>query len=426
MENPGCNEYVKWSYKENRLLKAVTLGLFGLTLLGLALHVTSTPLNASGFALYTSGSAELAQCDSVIAHTEGPASNFWNPALLPELDGTQIEVGTIPLKLSVDFKSDSTGQRTSTKSNICFPSTLFLSHRINDRFSAGLGVNNTFGLGTYWRDNWEGRYIATTSELETYNINPNLAWKVSDKLILAGGFDILLGDAKLEQKTIINPLLPDGNQKTEGDGEGYGYNLGILYKISEDLSLGMSYRSGIKLKLDGNFDVTLQGASVLATGVKVDLNLPAQLFTGISYNASENIILELGGQWEDWSSYRNIKLRFDGPMPPAIIEKNWKDVYGFKAAIKYNIDPTLSISAGYWHEGNPVPSDTFEPAIPGADKNYFSVGMQKTLNKLNIALSYCYDKYDSRHKNNNVGEGLADGKYESDIHMIGLSVSYRF
>ncbi len=139
--------------KTMTFLKITILGLSRLTFLGLALHVTSTPSNASGFALYTSGATELAQCDSVVAHTEGSASNFYNPALLPELDGTQIEIGTILLKPSVDFKSD-TGGTSSTKSNIFFPSTLFLSHKINDRFSAGLGVNSTFGLGTEWRDNW--------------------------------------------------------------------------------------------------------------------------------------------------------------------------------------------------------------------------------------------------------------------------------
>jgi len=382
-------------------LKITILGLSRLTFLGLALHVTSTPSNASGFALYTSGATELAQCDSVVAHTEGSASNFYNPALLPELDGTQIEIGTILLKPSVDFKSD-TGGTSSTKSNIFFPSTLFLSHKINDRFSAGLGVNSTFGLGTEWRDNWDGRYIATYSDLETFNINPNLAWKVSGKLTLAGGIDILLGDALLKRKmpsAIFDPALglgpEDVNSKIKADGEGYGYNLGILYKITEDIAFGMSYRSRIKLKLDGDIEWAQVGASTISivdTGVKVNLDLPAQLFAGISYEPSENLILEIGGKWEDWSSYKNIKLRADQAIFSGsninIISKDWKDAYGFNAGIKYNIDPKLSISAGYLHEGNPVPSDTFEPSVPVSDRDDFSFGIQETFSKLCSEFGY--------------------------------------
>ncbi len=439
MGKPDCSEYMKRSNNGHRLLKIFTSGLFGLTFLVLALHITSTPSSASGFALYTTGAAELAQCDSVIAHTEGSASNFYNPALLVELEGTQIEMGTIPLKMSVDFRSDTPGQNSSLKSNIFYPSTLFVSHKINDRFSAGLGINSTFGLGTEWRDNWEGRYIATNSELETFNINPNVAWKVSDKFILAGGFDILLGDATFEQKIdplLLDPAFPDGHSKMEADGEGYGYNLGILYKILEGLAFGMSYRSGIELELEGDIEWTQPGVGVwVDTGVKTDLNLPARLFAGISYKPSENIMVEIGGKWEDWSSYRNLKLRADQAIffgsNTAIIPKDWKDVYGFNAGIKYNIDPTLSVSAGYLHEGNPIPSDTFEPAIPASDRDDFSIGVQKIFDRLKVSLSYLYDKYESRDKNNSVvgfsATGItANGKYEQDIHMIGLSVSYTF
>ena len=103
----------------------------------------------------------------------------------------------------------------------------------------------------------------------------------------------------------------------------------------------------------------------------------------------------------------------------------------FNAGIKYNIDPTLSVSAGYLHEGNPIPSDTFEPAIPASDRDDFSIGVQKIFDRLKVSLSYLYDKYESRDKNNSVvgfsATGItANGKYEQDIHMIGLSVSYTF
>lgn len=92
---------------------------------------------------------------------------------------------------------------------------------------------------------------------------------------------------------------------------------------------------------------------------------------------------------------------------------------------RYTIDPTLAVSAGYLHEGNPVPSHTFEPSIPVSNKNDFSVGIQKVVRDFRITLSYLYESYDDRHKSNNYGMGLANGKYEQQIHIFALSLTYK-
>lgn len=416
------------------------LAIFALALIISVACLKTSVSNASGFALYTSGAAEIAQCGSVIAHTQGAASTYYNPALLPELEGTRIEAGTIPLWVSANFTSDATGGKSSMEKNVFYPFTLFITHKINERFSAGLGINSTFGLGTEWPDDWEGRYMATKSDLKTLNINPNLAWKVSDHVILAAGFNILFGDTACEQKLdplLLNPALPDGNSKMTGDGEGYGYNLGLLYKVSDELAFGVSYRSGITLKMNGDVKWTQPGAGLLLdTSATVDLDLPAQCFAGVAYRLSKKMIVEIGGKWEGWSSYKNVTINADQVIflwgsNKNKIKKNWKDVYGVNMGIRYNIYPTLAIATGYLHEGNPVPSETFEPSVPVSDRDDFSFGMQKIFGKFKVALAYLYDKYESRNKNNRVSgysaTGItANGTYEQHVHMVGVSVGYVF
>ena len=425
-----------------KCFKFFATGLTGLTAVSFFVFSLSIPRNvdASGFALWASGAAELAVCDSVLAHTEGPASNFYNPALLSELDGTQLEIGTILIRPSIDFRSDLTGESVSAKSNTFFPSTLFISHSLNDALTLGLGVNNTFGLATEWPDGWEGRYVTTEAELVTFNINPNMAWRVTDKLTLAGGIDILFGDANLKQDINLSVIgLADGDQEFDGDGRGYGFNIGLLCKLTKDISFGISYRSRIKLHLAGDVSFGLPNgtppilrALLPDTRGKVDLDLPAQAFWGLSYSPVDNLILEIGGKWEGWSSYDALNLRLTKPVLRSnmiVLEKEWKNVYGFNFGIKYNISPTLAVSAGYLYEGNPVPDDTFEPSVPASDRDDFSLGIQKTFGGLRLALSYLYESYHGRRKNNSVGidSGLtANGRYQQHAHIVGLSGLYRF
>ena len=213
-------------------------------LIGLFLSILAAPsiASASGFAVYTHGAKELGMQNNVIAHSEGPASNYHNPALITGLKGTQIEAGTTLIFPSREFKSAETGKTEKAESQVFYPSTLFLIHQLNDRFTAGLGIVSPFGLGTDWGKDWEGEYLATNSEMQTFNINPNIAWKVNDKLAVAGGFDLVLLDATLEKN--IN-LTTDAEQKFEGDGKGYGYNPIItLYRM---IHLNQEYRHLISI-----------------------------------------------------------------------------------------------------------------------------------------------------------------------------------
>jgi long-chain fatty acid transport protein len=423
--------------KYNGRLKSAPVILAAIVAFGLTLLCGPATANASGFALYTHGARELGRINSVVASPEGPVSSFFNPATLSELPGNQVEAGAVFIFPSVKFKSASTGKTEETKSQVFYPSTLFGVYHLNDTFTLGFGVNSPFGLGTEWPEDWEGKYITTKAEIETFLFNPNLAWKVTDTLTLAGGVDLLLGDSTLKNNiNLSNYGLPDAKQKFSGDGHGWGYNLGVLWKIKRDLSLGVSYRSGIDLKLEGdvNFSGVPAGVPLKNTGGKTTINLPPQIFTGITYQVNDNLIVEIGGRWEGWSRYKELKLDFDQPVGGEnshIIEKNWKDTLSFNTGARYSVDPTLDIFLGYLYEDNPVPDDTFEPSIPASEKHMWSLGAAKKFGRVDVAITYLYGKYNDRDKDNSVGletgaTEIANGEYEQDTHMLGVSVNVEF
>jgi len=250
---------------------------------------------ASGFGIFTQGASSLGQGAAVIAHGNDPTAIFFNPALISKLEGTQLEIGTTLLFPSREFTS-LTGERTDTKDAVFYPSTLYVTHRFSERLSAGLGVFSPFGLGTDWGDTWEGRYLATDSEMLTLTVNPVVSYRIVPRLALAAGIDIIYLDTTLEKKINLSGLnaavggllgagpFPDVGQKFSGDGTGIGFNFGVLYDVIDTLSIGVSYRSEIKVGVKGNstFDSQVPG---LLTKLrrKADLTLPQQVFAGICY-----------------------------------------------------------------------------------------------------------------------------------------------
>jgi long-chain fatty acid transport protein len=401
-----------------------------------ALIVLQSPLPAfgSGFGIFTQGASALGQADSVVAHTESPSTIFFNPALLNNLPGTQIEIGTTLLFPSRDFKSSTTGGTTSTEDTLYYPSTFYASHAFNDKISAGLGVFNPFGLGTEWNGTWEGRYLATKSTITSYNINPVVSYKITPDLSFAAGLDVIILDAALENKVNLSGLgLSDANMKFKGDGTGVGYNLGIAYNAGYGISLGVSYRSEVKVDVEGDLTFDLPSAllaSVLPnTSGKTNITLPRQLLTGIAYQPNERLTIETGFRWEDWRSFKELKVELNQPVNGQTTNtyaRNWHDTFAVNVGGKYRLNDTFTILAGYLYGWNPVPDTTFEPAIPDANTHLFCIGTDMTFSNVTLGISYAYQLQEERKKYTNDYGSTANGTYNADVHLLGLSAKYRF
>lgn len=399
----------------------------------------------SGFAIYTQGASSLGQGSAAIAHTEDASAVFFNPALINKLDKTRIELGSTLIFISREFKSGLTGKTLKADTDVFYPSTLFVTHKLNEKLSAGLGVFNPFGLGTTWPDDWEGRFIATKSEMRTYNINPVVSYRITPDVTFAAGADFLFLDTTLEKKINLAALaaapgLPDGGQKLQGDGNGTGYNFGVLIEPHKDISIGASYRSEIKVDIKGavtHKDIPLfLGSFFPDTGVKTGINLPAQAHLGVYYKGFDPLTFEAAVRWEGWSSYDRLKINLDKAVlgnTTSVLVKNWKDTYTVNLGARYRLTGPVALFAGYLYGGNPVPDNTFEPSIPDAAAHLFCAGADIKYGGLKIGLAYGYQKLLSRNKNNSVTDPIlglsafsANGEYKSDSHLAGISLAYMF
>jgi len=406
----------------------------------LMLLVLPVPVLASGYGVFTQGASGLGQANAVVAHTTGPSSAYFNPALLTQVPGTQIEVGTTGIYAKNKVKLDSTGETQEGERNWEFPSTFYLTHEVNDRLSVGLAVFSPFGLSAEWDDDdFEGRYIGTYGEITTANINPVLAFKVNDRISIALGASAVYFDAELKSNIPQFYLgSPDAKQKFTGDDWGYGYNLGLTAKLSDSLTFGAAYRS--KIELDAEGKVTFSGVDPLVNVLiyngalqnskgKTDVTLPQQVVAGLSCRFSENIIAEVGLRWEDWESTDELTLEFDSGLITEI-PRDWRSTWTYNIGGQYRLSEVFAVNAGYLYGQNAVPGDTLDVLIPDTDAHLFTVGLEWRHGAWTIAGAGGYEYHESRRKNNSVGSKFlapnADGKYENEVYLVGISVGYAF
>jgi long-chain fatty acid transport protein len=411
----------------------------------------SGPAHGSGFAIFTQGASSLGQAAATVAHNDDPSAIFFNPALITHLPGSQIEVGTTLVYPSRKFTSAADGTEVEGESRTFFPSTAYFKTAVNEKVHLGLGIFSPFGLGTRWPDDWEGRYLATNSEIKSLAVNPVVAWQVLPNVSVAAGINVLWLDATLERKiptTLIASqltsagllpdmgTLPDSGQKFSGDGTGIGYNLGLHIDLHERLSLGLSYRSTISVDIYGQTTFSevpfFLGELFPATGAQTKITLPQQVFAGLGYRVSERLVIETGVRWEGWSSFRELAISFEEPVVGESVlrePRNWRDTYAVNVGGKYQVTDRTSFLAGYLYGQNPIPGHTFEPSVPDADSHLFCIGTEVKFTKVKLALSYAYQKLENRGKNNMVGAGIgaaANGKYESNLQLASIGMTYAF
>jgi long-chain fatty acid transport protein len=135
----------------------------------------------------------------------------------------------------------------------------FFAMDISPALRFGIALNAPFGLTTEYETGWRGRAIALESAIKTVNINPSLAYKVSNTFSIGAGVNVQRIDAKLSSD--VTALNGTGIFTLKADDVGYGYNLGATFQPSPSTRVGIHYRSSIKPRLSIRLFCAVVGVS---------------------------------------------------------------------------------------------------------------------------------------------------------------------
>ena len=146
-----------------------------------------------------------------------------------------------------------------------------------------LGVGFSDDLG-----DWPGRYFIETYDSVSISAFPSLAYRVSDKLSIAGSLSLTYAifDQERAVANFLDPGFGDGSAELETDGFDMGFGLSMLYEISAQTRWGLSYLSEVEPSLDGDSsysnlgprtEAVLAEAGILGADVEVNSRTPQSL-----------------------------------------------------------------------------------------------------------------------------------------------------
>ena len=332
---------------------------------------------ASGFALIEQNASGLGNAYAGQAAVAEDASTiYFNPAGLSLLEGRQVVVAGNLIAPSAKFSGPAAAVvvpappagNGGDAGTLAFVPNFYYAMDIGAGLKVGVGLNAPFGLVTEYDSNWLGQSQAVKSDLKTYNLNPTLAWKVSDKLSLGFGLNWQYVKAELTSRHPVTGAL----LTMSGDDNSLGWNAGALWNIDGNSRLGVSYRSSIDYRLDGD----LNGTPVVA-----DLEVPAS--ASLSYwrrlTPTWELLTDLS--WTQWSDFQNLDVVSKaGGVTLSHVSENWDDTWRYSVGFNYRPSRDWTWRFGVAYDQAPVPDASHRtPRIPDADRFWIAVGGQYRL-----------------------------------------------
>jgi long-chain fatty acid transport protein len=418
-------------------------------ILGLLTNITY----GSGFQLNEHGARAMAMAGAFTGLANDPSAIYFNPAGITQLNGTQFYAGaTLIMPLSSYTSPKPSLSTTDMVGQIFTPINFYITHQFSNKLYVGLSINNQYGLGTKWDPNWAGRYLAVETAVTTFYFTPVIAYKLLDNLSISAGPAIAIASIKLSNRVKNpSPVSPvDPLVTLQGDNvTGIGFTVGILYKPSDKLQIGASYRSQTKFDLTGTASSSpatfVMPVLVAAPSTYVNVTVPwpngvitSQLTTpanatlGLAFMPNTDWTMTFDFQYVGWSSYDQLQVTFAtydldpltaGNQNVETVPRNYQDSYIVRLGFEYKTSADFAVRFGVLYDKNPVKDAYVEPTLPDADRIGLNIGFGgKLTNHLGIDFAYMFLSFADRTVGNSAF-GF-NGTYANSAHLIGCNFSY--
>lgn len=370
---------------------------------------------------------------------------YYNPATMTLHPGTQIQAGFVAVGLDLAYEGNDGSTENGQYNTQAIPHG-YISHQLTDNMWIGLAMTVPFGMGTEYKDDWKLGNRGISAEVLTFDFNPNVAWKVSDKLSLGAGMSIQYASADLKMRQDI-PSAGSVNGEIDADSIAWGFNVGVMWSPLENLRFGLSYRSKINHNADGDFTFSggtagmdqILGKYELRQGVPYDaaatLSTPAWIMATAAWDVNDLLSLYATFRWTDWSSFDTLVLESSEGLRPfggkRVVENHWQDTYLVSVGADLRFTNWWTFRAGIGYETSAVDDPKYRTAIiPDADRLWLALGssFKATENmQIDVSAAWLHGIGERNLWDKDTAGGTEVGKFEDlDAYLFGVQLVYKF
>jgi long-chain fatty acid transport protein len=391
--------------------------------------------NGAGFGLYEASARGLGMGNGLVGSTKDASANYYNPANLTELTNASVMVGMTVINPFCDVVVDGVSQ-SKMNSGWFPPPHAYVAVPLVKDLVLGLGTYCEYGLGTKYDNSWALRGDTTETTIQQFTINPNIAYRITEDWSVAVG-------ARMSYLTFENFKSPFfgvgpglyGRAHLEGDDFNCGYLLSTQYKVNDDLSLGLVYRSRINHRVTGDFDMSfpaLLGRPSVSGDAEAKLVLPASVTMGANYDFTQKFRGGAALTWTEWSTINHIDFRL--PINPYTQELNWHDAWRLGFGFEYDLTEAFTGRIGYSFDWDPSAEAHGTTMLPPGDRHIVGFGVSyKFLEDWRIDLGYSFIIMESETRmvgvKDNVTQQHKSYRFQCDnsySHLASVSLSYSF
>ena len=387
--------------------------------------------NAAGFGIYEASARGNALGGALVGSTRDASAVYYNPANMTETTNVSFMVGSSFINPFCDVTVDGVGQPKMNSGWFVVP-TFYMIAPISENWRFGLGGYSEYGLGTRYGNDWALKHDTIETTIMQYSLNPNLSYKITDWWTIAGGIKmsyITFNSRSDPFSTIGAPML-----HSELDGHDYalGYNFATDFKILDNLSFGLVYRSRINHTIKGDLDVP--GASTTPPIFRPDhvpasarLNLPQSITGGINWDVTEKLHLGFAATWTQWNSISDIRFSM-GPYSKTE-PLNWRNAWRFGWGAEYDVTDDFAVRLGYVHDRDP--SGRYGTTmLPAGDRHIIGTGFGWYICK-NLRWDVGYNFIIMQDSSRMITDKLTGKRYRFDCrnsfsHIISTGLTYTF
>lgn len=453
---------------------------------------------------------------------------FYNPAGMVRLKQAEITVGGSYINATGSFELESytngagetyTADRMGKYSDggDFIPAAMvpyaYFATPINEDFAAGFGIFAPYGTNTDYSNNFVGGGFADETQLTSIEFQPAVAYRINDQFSVGFGLDITYMKGLLSKQVDTVPYetqlqgLNGGTGPTDiaganrpysdyqefenhyevsGDDWQLGYNLSMMWDVTADITVGVSYRSEMKFKLKGDSEfgqdqgvlgltqapTAIPGTTVAAgdyiiapvdgvtgavpkQGSEVPLTTPQSLTISYAHQLTNELQLVAGATWTQWSVFENFDVKSTESNIGMIenlsdldrgyighIDENWKDTVAVAIGANYQLNDDWLLRTGYANDQSPVSNSYRTARVPDNDRQWLSAGFNYRINqKLDVDFAFSYLFFEDTEVNEynrdvdgsqktstetgNLDPSNLRGTYSMDATAYSLQVNYK-